>query len=390
MYKRIKLQVPEPHELKMVQKLCDIKDPYQHTNETDKIFIEAMKEIISWHYTRNTFYRSFLDNSSFNVKNLASIEQLREIPAIHANFFKTHTIKSIPDTDIEITLTSSGTTGQKSQMYFDNWSISAGRRMVDDIYAYNNWYSAKPANYIVSNYEPVEGLLRGTANTSKYLTKYAPANEIFYLLRSTGNGKHEFDHFGALEALSRFENAKLPVRIIGFPSFVYFVIKRLSEMNLSPLKLHPDSLVLFAGGWKGYADQQIPKAKLYEMINENLGIPIDRCRDAYGAVEHSVPYIECDHHHLHVPTWSRATIRDVYSLEVLGYNKPGFLSFTTPYITSAPAISVMMGDMAIMHPSGSCNCGKQTPWFEITGRAGISKNKSCAVSATELLKKENI
>ncbi len=390
MYNRSIVQIPDEHCLKKVNELCNISNPYQSTAKTDELFKDAMKETILWHYTRNGFYKTLLDNNRFNINSINSIEDLYSLPMIHANFFKTHTTASIPIEDIEITLTSSGTTGQKSQMFFDHWSMAAGRRMVDDVYEYNNWYSKTPANYIVSNYEPIEGLTRGTANTSKYLTKYAPANEIFYLLRSTGTNKHEFDPFGAVEALRRFEKDKLPIRIIGFPSFVYFVIQRLVEMKKSPLKFHPDSLVLFAGGWKGYADQQIPKNNLYEMVHKNLGIPIKRCRDAYGAVEHSVPYIECEQHHLHIPVWSRSVIRDVYTLKKLAYDKPGFLSFITPYITSVPAISVLMGDMAIMHPPESCDCGKSTPWFDIIGRAGISKNKSCAVSASELLKKEDI
>ena len=76
-------------------------------------------------------------------------------------------------------------------------------------------------------------------------------------------------------------------------------------------------------------------------------------------------------------------------LEVLDYGKPGYLCFVTPYITSVPAVSVMMGDLGVMHPAEECGCGIKSPWFEIAGRAGISKNKSCAVSAAELLKKES-
>jgi hypothetical protein len=79
-------------------------------------------------------------------------------------------------------------------------------------------------------------------------------------------------------------------------------------------------------------------------------------------------------------------IRDVKTLAVLGYGREGFLQFLSPYILSVPAQSVLMGDLAILHPGYECSCGIATPFFEILGRAGVSKNKSCAVAAAELLK----
>jgi len=34
-----------------------------------------------------------------------------------------------------------------------------------------------------------------------------------------------------------------------------------------------------------------------------------------------------------------------------------------------------------------CGCGIKTPYMEIIGRAGTSKGKSCAITASELLKR---
>ncbi len=389
--KNTTLLVPDTKLLSSVQKICDINTPYLNTVEIDNLFVEAMIQIISWHRSKNSFYNKLCKINNFSQSGVKCIEDLQEMPSIHANFFKTHEVPSISKKDVEITLTSSGTTGQKSQMFFDNWSINSGRRMVDFVYDYYKWNNPDTkTNYIISNYEPEIGSTRGTTNTSHYLSRYAPQNEMFYLLRSKGNGKHEFDIFGAVDALQRYNEQGFPVRVIGFPSFFYFVLKHMSDNGIPPLKLSPKSLIFTAGGWKGYADQQISKKEFAQMIESQLGIPNDRIRDGYGSVEHSVPYIECPNHNLHFPVWSRGFIRDTYSMKVLGYNKPGFLCFVTPYITSVPAISVIMGDLAVMHKSSECSCNINTPYIEILGRAGISKNKSCAVSASELLKKESI
>ena len=160
----------------------------------------------------------------------------------------------------------------------------------------------------------------------------------------------------------------------------------MKKLGIPPLKLHPESLVFLGGGWKGNADKQISKEELYSLIEEMLGIPNNRLRDGFGSVEHCVPYIECSNHEFHVPVWSRVFIRDVETLKALNYGEKGFLHFISPYITSMPAHSVIMGDMASLHEAKSCGCGSPTPYFRIHGRAGISKNKSCALAASELLK----
>jgi len=386
-----KLSVPDPHALASVQELCDKKEPYEVSRETDQLFLQAMREIIAWHYDRCEFYKNLLDRKHFSPELLKGMDDLEKIPFIHANFFKTHSVRSVDEKDIEITLTSSGTMGQKSRMFFDHWSIASGRRMVDFVYDHFGWFNPDTeTNYLVSNYEPEEGSTRGTTNTSRFLTKYAPARHINYVLRLTGDGTHEFDLFGCIEMLKKYEDEQIPVRLIGFPSFIFFILERMKKLEVPDLKLNPESLVFFAGGWKGYADQQLSKPELYGRLGEQLGIPDKRCRDGFGSVEHSVPYVECENHHMHIPVWSRAFTRDVRTLEVLEYGKPGYLCFITPYITSVPAVSVMMGDLAVMHGAEECGCGIESPWFEIAGRAGISKNKSCAVSAAELLKKESV
>ena len=158
------------------------------------------------------------------------------------------------------------------------------------------------------------------------------------------------------------------------------------DLGHKPLKLHPDSLVFLGGGWKSHANQEIDKRDFYRLAETQLGIPDKRLRDGFGSVEHSIPYVECQNHNFHVPIYSKVIIRDLTSLKDLGYGKQGFLHFLSPYITSIPAHSIMMGDLAILQPATSCGCGLTTDWFTILGRAGISKNKSCAIAASELLR----
>lgn len=262
----------------------------------------------------------------------------------------------------------------------------AGQRMVDFVFKSFAWITpSQKTNYLLYSYEIQSDSKLGTALTDNFLCKYAPVERVFCSLRLTGQGSHEFDVFGCIERLKEYAAQGLPVRIFGFPAFLYFTLNRMKDLKLPKLRLSPDSLVFLGGGWKGHADQAISKHDLYARITDQLGIPNIRIRDSFGAVEHGIPYTECSHHQFHVPVWSHVLIRDVGTLKPLEFGKKGFLQFLTPFVTSVPAQSVMMGDLASLHPGESCPCGTQSPYFVIHGRAGTSKNKSCAIAAAELL-----
>jgi phenylacetate-coenzyme A ligase PaaK-like adenylate-forming protein len=382
------IRVPDSSRLSAVQRLCDIETPYLSSPELDGLLVDAMREITSWHRDGSDFYRKRLAAAGLDSGDIRTINDLARIPLVPANFFKMHEVVSVPRSSISLNLTSSGTTGQKSQMFFDNWSIKSAQRMVDWIFAFHGWITPEiPCNYLLYSYQTEQDSRLGTAFTDNYLCKYAPVREVFTALRLTGSGAHEFDVFGTIAALERFAASGEPVRIFGFPAFLYFTLERMQKLGMQPLALHPESLVFLGGGWKGHADKAIEKSDLYHRITSQLGIPDVRLRDGFGSVEHCVPYIECRCHQFHVPVWSRVIVRDVVTLKPLNFGQVGFLSFISPYITSVPAHAVLMGDLASLHAPHECDCGLQTPYFRIIGRAGTSKNKSCAVAAAELLRR---
>ncbi|QXL85419.1 acyl-protein synthase [Comamonas sp. NLF-1-9] len=368
-----------------VQQFCEITTPYLPETDSEAAFITAMRDITRWHQQRSPWYARLLAQHQVDVDALTTLESLIALPPVHANFFKQHEILSVPEDAITLHLTSSGTTGQKSQMFFDAFTIGHGRRMADDCMQARGMVSSAPAHYLVNAYEPYDGLRVGTSNTNQYLMRYAPAAEVFWTLRALGQGQHEFDAFGAVARLQRWAEGSTPVRIIGFPAFLHFTLQRLEKMGIAPLQLAPGSAVILGGGWKGHADQAIAKEAMHASITRQLGIASERIVETFGSVEHSIPYTSCSHHHLHQPTWSRVLVRDVATLRPLAHGQAGFLSFLSPYITSVPAHSVVMGDLGVLHAASSCACGTPTPWFEILGRAGTSSNKSCAAAAAELL-----
>ncbi len=378
--------VKVPHEsLSALQQLWAVENPFDQRG-TEDVFVEALRQTTQYHYDHNQFYKTWLDKNNFSPANIKSIKDIEKIPFIHANFYKTRVVKTAKEENIVLNLTSSGTTGQKSQMFYDAWTIFSSDKSADVQFGYYDLISDEPTNFLLYSYEPAENVNVGTLRTRQMMRRYAKENELVYALKFTGKG-HEFDLFGCINALLRFEKEGKPVRLLGFPAFLYFTLERMKDMGYPPLKLNEKSLVMMGGGWKGFVDKQLTATEFRAYIKERLGLPEICCHESYGAVEHGVAYIDCPNHHFHVPVYSRALVRDVRTLEILPFGKPGFMNVISPMNTTVPVVSLLLGDMVVMHEGKECGCGVSTPYFEIMGRAGTSKNKSCAIAASELLKK---
>ena len=376
--------VPELDGMPATRELWGSEDPYD-IEGTNEVFLESIRENLRLH-SACPFYADWLERNGFSVDDLKTIEDIAKIPPIHANFYKTHTIRTAPEEDIRLTLTSSGTSGQKSQMFFDRWSLFASDKSVDTQMGYYGHIIDEPVNFLMYSYEPAPGVSMGTMRTRQVMRRYGKENELVYGLKYNGMG-HEFDLFGCIEALKRFEEQGLPVYILGFPAFLYFTLQKMEAMGMPPLKLNERSFVCMGGGWKGFADKQVSPQEFREYVGSRLGLDHTCFRESYGAVEHGVGYTDCEEHHFHMPVYDRILIRDPVTLEPLDYGKKGFVNFVSAMNTAVPVTSLMMGDFGIMHPPGSCKCGNKAPWLELVGRAGVSKNKSCAIAASELLRR---
>lgn len=369
------------------KKLFSYKKIYDHDGSND-LFLSAMKESILHHLENSSFYNDLLKKENFDIESIMTIDDLSKIPMIPANFLKYHEILSIDKKDVVVHATSSGTLGQKSQVFLDKDTIKLATKMAIKMMKYHNLISLVPTNYFILGYEPTKGNNAGNVQLSKAMTRFAPAFSKVYTLKAIGN-KFEIDSFGIMKGLKRFNRQILPVRIMGFPAYLYMIIKTMKEAGMAPLKFSKKSIVLTGGGWKNYDDIMIDKSEYYQLIEDYLGIPSENCRDFYSAVEHSVAYPECRNHHMHVPIWSRVIIRDSKTLKPLGFDMPGFLNFVSPLVSSQPISSILMGDIGILRDGTTCGCGITTPYFEVLGRAGTAKAASCAVTAAEYMKEGN-
>ena len=363
------------------RKLFLQKNPYD-LKKNRGLFLEAVKNDVAFHAKNCPEYAGILNAAGFSIDEIDSEDALYKIPVIPTLYYKRNYLCSVPEKKLLIRATSSGTKGRQSKVGFDRKTFFYGVLMMIRFFSYHKVLSLLPTNYIVLGYEPSKHTQMGAVKTAYGTTKFAPALHREYALKDTGTG-YELNIDGVKKALLRYAKCGLPVRFVGFPSYMFFLLKMLKENNLS-FKLNSQSKVLLGGGWKQFSDEEIDRDLFFELIHDTLGIEKHNCFEFYSAVEHPLPYVKCKNGHFHIPVYSRVIIRDVKTLEPVPAGSLGLLSFVSPLVSSMPLTSVVTDDLAVLHDGSGCGCGIRTDYFELKGRAGISQIKTCTTDALEL------
>ena len=352
---------------------------------SDRAFLRACRENCAYHIRRCPGYAAICEHLGFSPDQLRTVDDLAQIPPIPTLFFKGRTLFSMPRRRMAMEVTSSGTSGKFSRIGFDWGSILAEAPMVVNLGLRHHLASPKPAHCVILGYKPHRSNHTGVTRTMFGLSHFSPPLSRTYALRMEGEG-YVPDLDAVARALKKLERSHFPTRIIGFPSYLWFGLKRMEELGLR-VKLPRGSRVILAGGWKGHADQEVDKSTLYALAEKTLGIQEDHINELFGAVEHPVFYNTCPRHHFHIPAYGRIIIRDPDTLAPLPMGQVGLINLISPLMCATPTLSVMTDDLGYLTPGEKCGCGIQSPYLTILGRVGMSAIQTCAAGAAELLGK---
>ena len=358
------------------------KKPFD-TEGSNELFLRAMRENCAYHYAHCPEYRQILDEAKFSPDDLKEYADVANVPPIPTLFFKRHHVYSMPRHRTLIHATSSGTSGQFSDIRFDTGGLWAGLQMVLTVAKQRHLLSARPCHYIVMGYRPHRSNKTAIAKTAYGYTLFAPALSRTFALKYA-DGKYTPDLDGIVNAIVKHSHSRFPTRFIGFPAYTWFVMKLMEERGIA-VKLPKHSIIMLGGGWKQFYREQVDKREFYEMAQRILGVPEDHIVEAFGAAEHPILYCDCPHHHFHVPVYSRVIIRDVHTLAPVENGKVGLVNLLTPMVKATPIQSIMTDDLGILHDASECPCGINAPWLEIIGRVGLKDIKTCAAGAGDIL-----
>lgn len=364
-------------------RLYSLTQAFDFSAANRESFVQSMREMADFHMERSPVYRGLCRQYGFSADQVRCHEDVVNIPHVFVTAFKQRRLLSLPEDEIFLTLTSSGTQGQKSQINLDRVSFDRQAGMRELLVRSLGLASDDSANYLVFSYSPDISDNRGAAHTFNVYTTFAPAGEKYFALRQGAGGEPEFDLEQAIETLRRFARTGLPLRVVGFLAFSFVTLREMKKRGLR-LEFPAESLLITGGGWKSHKGQTVSFEEYADLVHGILGISPERIRDFYGMVEHGVPYMSCAERRYHVPIFANVAAIDPGTMRVLPKGGTGLLKLQTSYIRSAPAISVLSTDLGAI--GSGCSCGIPGDYITLRGRAGVTKHAGCAISASQLIR----
>lgn len=196
------------------------------------------------------------------------------------------------------------------------------------------------------------------------------------LTLQTETVQHKEQNFACfVEQLKQSTATGQRIFLFGAP----FQFKALCEyiaQTQASLRLHPESLVLFGGGWKTFSGEQMSHAALATLITEHLGLPAARILEGYSMTEANVFMVRCDHGRFHLPPLLEPVLFDEALAPLAGTTGRGIFGFLDPLAQAYPGF-IITGDVVRM-VDDRCPCGLQGPALTEIARAQNREVKGCA------------
>lgn len=365
--------------------ICRVTEPLHWDEEKTQTMVDACREMAEFHLEHSPDIAFLYKKKRFTPSSLRTEADLAKLPFVGVTAMKYFLLTSIPHEKAVLKLTSSGTRGQKTQIWFDEESLARVQAQMDSLWAQEGLVSSVPTNYCNFIYDPDDAQDLGIAFSVKNEERFAPMKESYFVVRKNAEGNWHYDKQKAIDKLRQYEAQGAPTRLLGIPSFLFELLEELEKRG-EQIKLPPHSWLLTGGGWKAAEDKSVTRAQFRQMVTKLVGIPDANIRDGFGMAEHSAPYIECDHHRFHVPVFNRILVRDPDTLQTLPAGEVGLLEFITPFNAMMPNLAILSTDLGFLDPA-PCSCGRRSPTFTLVGRGGLTKHKGCAITATDLVKR---
>ncbi|WP_326586107.1 hypothetical protein [Streptomyces sp. NBC_01294] len=362
--------VPDPALLPHVQQLCDLTDPYASGPEQDELFAAAMAETNAWHTERSPFFRSLYEATP-------PAEPYRT-PLVSTANCSRHEVLSIPREDVELHLTSSGTTGQKSQMFFDHWTIRSAQRMVARIFERNGWITPdQEVNHFWAPSEPPlpEPRHRSPPTTTARSPRPGAASRTRCATPVASTSSTPSAASPRCAASSRRTRRSASWASPPSSSSPWSGCGPWACRCARPEVALMSSAAAGRGTPTGAsARRSCTRASPSSSASRVSGSGTPSGRSSTASRTSSATTTGCT-----LPSGRGWRIRSTRTLETPPYGERGRPRLVSPYITSVPAQSVVMGDLASLQPGDACGCGAADPGSPSTAAAGVSRcNRSCS------------
>ena len=313
------------------------------TISSKKQFDKLALKTFRYQHENNVVYRNFCD---YLAVNPAEIKQVKEIPFLPIQFFKSHDVLS-SNSQIKETFTSSGTTG----------SITS-RHLVTDVNFYEQSYRQAFAQFY-GNIEDYVVL----ALLPSYLDREGSSliymvSDLIQLSNNCNSGFYLNNYSELIQKLISIDKSGQNVLLIG----VTYALLDLVEIQKFDLQ---HTIIMETGGMKGRRREMI-REELHEILCSGFGVPT--IHSEYGMTELLSQAYSLGNGIFECPSWMQIFTRDTEdALSYIETEKTGGINvIDLANLNSCSFIATQ--DLGKLHGDGT---------FEILGRFDNSDIRGC-------------
>jgi acyl-CoA synthetase (AMP-forming)/AMP-acid ligase II len=300
--------------------------------------------------------------------NLAPPQRLTDIPYLPVSLFKTHALRSIEESEIFKTLTSSGTTGQQvSRIILDRETARRQTSALSRIMTHVLGQTRLPM-MLIDTPSVLQNRRQFSARAAGLLGMMNFGRQHFYALDDAMQlREHETKEF-----IERFSGQ--PILIFGFTFMVWQYFLRAIENLGADLS---QATLVHSGGWKKLQEMAVSNAEFRRRFAEKTGLR--RIYNFYGMVEQvGSIFLEGEDGYLYPPNYADVIIRDPETWEEAPIGKPGVIQVLSLIPLSYPGHSLLTADMGVVHGIDDSTVGRKGKYFSVLGRVARAEIRGCS------------
>lgn len=345
--------------------------PYSlNKDEKNRILTKRLVELTKHHRENCREYSSILDGIGYDD---SSVESYTELPFLPVRLFKDLSLKSIDDSDVVKTMTSSGTTGQSvSRIYLDRQtSANQQKTMVKIVNDFTG--SSRMPMIILDCPSVVKDRRMFSARGAGILGFSIFGSKKIYAL----NDEMQLDIEGIKTFLELYKGEK--ILLFGFTFMVWqYFYKELVRLKSKGIEFDfTNGILIHGGGWKKLINEAVSADEFHKKLNEICGL--NRIHDYYGMVEQTgCIYMQCECGHLHASVYSDVIVRNPIDFSECKIGEQGIIQVVSSIPESYPGHSLLTEDEGVILGEDDCPCGRKGKYFAVLGRLKNAEIRGCS------------
>ena len=295
---------------------------------------------------------------------------LADLPYLPVSLFKTHTLRSIPESEVFKVMTSSGTTGQAvSRIYLDRATAELQSKALTAIMTRVLGPQRMPM-LIVDTPNVVKNRAMFSARGAGVLGMMPFGRKHTYVLDDDMN----LDVDGLREFAERFSGE--PILIFGFTFMVWKYFLQAVRAQGIDIDLS-QAVLIHSGGWKKLADEAVGNDEFRAAFADATGL--QRIHNFYGMVEQTGSvFVEGDDGLLYPPNFADVIIRDPDTWLPAPVGQPGVVEVLSVLPHSYPGHVLLTEDLGVVESVGTPESGWSGKGLRILGRVPRSELRGCS------------